>query len=65
MEKPISLIIDDLRRELAEAVERSQLPAVIIEPYLRQLYQQVAEIAAQQTAADREKYREEAEKEDV
>lgn len=64
MEKPITLIIDDLRRELAEAIERSRLPAVVIEPYLRQLYQQVAEIAIQQTAKDREDWKGE-ETEDV
>ena len=64
MEKPITLIIDDLRRELAEAIERSRLPAVIIEPILKQFYVQIAEIAIQQTAADREDWKGE-ETEDV
>lgn len=61
MDKPITLIIDDLRREIAEAIERSQMPAVIVEPILRQFYLQIAEIAATQTAKDRQEYREEAE----
>ena len=64
MEKPITLIIDDLRRELAEAIERSRLPAVIIEPILKQFYVQIAEIAIQQTAKDREDWKGE-ETEDV
>lgn len=51
--KPISIILDDLKKELANAINNSQLPLCLIESILKDLYQEAANMAAQQLEQDR------------
>ena len=51
--KPISIILDDLKKELANTINNSQLPLCLIEPILKDLYQEAANMAAQQLEQDR------------
>lgn len=56
MEKPISLILDDFRKTLISAINESGLPACLMEPILKDLYGQVANLSIQELNTQKKQY---------
>ena len=56
MEKPISLIIRDTKAELAKICNESQLPAFLLEPIFKELYQEIKHLLNEQLRRDEEEY---------
>lgn len=61
MEKPVSIIIEEFKQEVAEAVNKTKLPLCIIEPVVKDLYTEIAALSKQQLEVDKKKYEEEQE----
>ena len=51
--KPTTLIIDDLKRELITQINNSDLPIFIIEPIIKDIYCEIKEVLRAQTEQDR------------
>ena len=60
-EKPVTVAIDDTRRELARVLADSKLPAVILIPLVKDSLSVLTSIAEAQYREDLESYRKEAE----
>lgn len=56
MEKPISLIIDETRRSLISICNNSGLPTFILEPMVKDIYQEIKLLANEQLKQDTEEY---------
>ena len=56
--KPISLVIDDFKKNLAKTVNESGLPLCITEMVIKELYDEAKEFARQQLAMDKKEYAE-------
>lgn len=63
MNKPIALAIRDLRNEITMSINKSQLPASVLEPIIGSLYQQIAQASEAETAQAEQQYAEETAKE--
>lgn len=63
MEKPISLIINEAKNELTNAVNSLQLHPSILEMVIKDLYNEVAEAARQQSIKEYGEYQKELEAE--
>ncbi len=59
MEKPITLIIFETKKAIAEMVQESGLPIYIIEPIIKELYMDLKHMNEQKLYEDTEKYRKE------
>lgn len=53
MEKPITMIIDETTRELANVCNNSQLPLYILEPIIKDLYLEVQELNKRNSRQER------------
>ena len=60
-EKPVTVAIEDTRRELARVLADSKLPAVILIPLVKDSLSVLTSIAEAQYKADLESYRKETE----
>lgn len=60
-EKPVTVAIEDTRRELAKVLADSKLPAVILIPLVKDSLSLLASIAEAQYKEDLESYRKETE----
>ena len=58
MEKPISLIIDDLRNEFTDSINKSGLPMCIVRPIISDLLNSVSAAEKQELILWKEKYKE-------
>jgi len=56
MQKPISLIFEDFKKELGELINKYKLPAFMIEPVLQTLLNEVAVLKIRQYEVDKEIY---------
>lgn len=56
MEKPIQLILTDLRQEITSNIEDKNLPMVFITPIIKDIYEQCRLIEAQQYNTVKESY---------
>lgn len=56
MNKPISMIINDTRISLTDICNNSGLPACILEPIIKDLFEEVRHISALQLKQDEENY---------
>ena len=63
MEKPITLIYEELKNNLADIINNSGLPAFIIEPVLQNYLNEVKNIEKKQYEYDKKEYEESLEKE--
>lgn len=55
-EKPVTVKIDDFRRELNNTVAKSELPAFLIEMIIGEFLAGVSQVARKEYKADREKW---------
>lgn len=51
-QKPISIMIDDFKQSLMNCVSSAGLPPAIIEPIVKDIYQQIIEISKQELERD-------------
>lgn len=58
MEKPISIVYEDTKREVAEIFNKSGLPPFIIQGVLKDFLSEVTMLAKQQYEIDLKKYNE-------
>lgn len=56
MEKPVSLVLNDLKQEIVDSINKTNLPLCIVEPVLKDLYAEIATLAKQQLAKDKEEF---------
>lgn len=56
MEKPTSIIIDELKKEIIKIINNAELPLCVIESILKDLYSEVSILAQQQLAKDKAAY---------
>ena len=54
--KPISMVINETRILLTDICNKSGLPACILEPIIKDLYDEVRHVAVVQLKQDEEKY---------
>ena len=57
MEKPISIILEELKQDIANSINNSQLPLAIIEPVMKDLYNEIVTLAQKQLIKDKENYK--------
>ena len=65
MNKPISIILEELQDSLAKTIVDTGLPMYLVEPIVKDLYANVATVAGQQKQAERKQYEETLAKEAV
>lgn len=56
MEKPITMRIDELKNTLIGVINSSELPPFLLEPIIKNLYEEVRVVALQQKQAEKEEY---------
>ena len=56
MNKPISIVINETRISLAEILNKSGLPACILEPIVRDLHEEIKQVSAMQLKQDTDIY---------
>lgn len=56
MDKPISIILEELKQEIADSINKSQLPLAIVEPIMKDLCNEITIMARQQLTKDKEEY---------
>lgn len=54
--KPISIILDDLKNGIADLINNSQLPPSLVEPIMKDLYNEVSMVAKQQLEQDKKNW---------
>ena len=52
MEKPITVIITETKQKFVDTINDSRLPLFVLEPMLKELYNQIAEMNKEQFKAD-------------
>lgn len=57
MEKPITFIIFETKKAIAETIQESGLPIYIIEPIMKELYSDIKMMNEQKLQEDMEQYR--------
>lgn len=55
-QKPISMIINDFKQDLMNYISNAGLPPAIIEPIVKDIYQQIVEISKQELERDMIEY---------
>lgn len=58
MNKPITIVYEELKQDLANLINKSGLPAFVIEPMLQNYLNEIKTIAQKQYLADKEQYNE-------
>ena len=56
MNKPITMIIDETKREIADICNNSMLPLYILEPIIKDLYVEIQELNKRQMQQERIAY---------
>lgn len=56
MEKPLSLRLKDLKKEINEVIINSGLPIYIIEPIFKDVYRDIANLSLQTTLKQEKEY---------
>lgn len=56
MEKPISIMIDETKTSLISMINNSGLPFWILEPMVKDIYQEIKTLADNQLRIDKEQY---------
>ena len=56
MEKPISIMIDETKTSLISMINNSGLPFWILEPMVKDIYQEIKTLAGNQLRIDKEQY---------
>ena len=56
MEKPITMVIEDTKKQIAEIVNKSGLMPVILEPMFKDLYQEISVLMQRQAQSEKEEY---------
>lgn len=59
MNKPITLVADDLKKDIVEMINSSKMPMFIVESILKDIMQEVHFLAAKQLEIDRSAYEKE------
>ena len=57
--KPVTMIIDETKNTIVNAVNNSQLPAFILETIIKDIYIEINQMAIQQANLEKQKYEEE------
>ena len=57
-EKPVSVVINEFKMNLAKCVSDASLPPYIIEPILKDMYEEVRTLSYQQYLQDQKEYEE-------
>ena len=57
MEKPISMILNETKIDLADVCNQSGLPSYMLEPILKELYLEAKELSKQQLKQDEAMYK--------
>lgn len=55
MEKPLNLIIEEGRENIVKAVNSSGLPAYLLEPIIKDIYNEIANLKIKELQASKEK----------
>lgn len=55
--KPISIILDDLKNNIANQINQSGLQPCLVEPVLKDLYEEVRMLAARQLEQDKQAWK--------
>lgn len=55
-QKPISIMINDFKQDLMNYISNAGLPPAIIEPIVKDIYQQIVEISKQELERDMIEY---------
>ena len=63
MEKPVTVALDDMRREIWRTINEAKLPATILEPVLKGIHSELMTAAQQELVFDRQSYDEALKKE--
>ena len=58
MDKPITIIREEVKAQIAAAINNSGLPAFVIEPILQDFLMEVRNVAARQYEYDKQQYNE-------
>ena len=64
MEKPISVVLEELKQDIINSINNTNLPICIIEPIIKDLYNEIAALSRQQLLKDKEEY-EKSQKEEI
>ena len=64
MDKPISVVLEELKQDIINSINNTNLPICIIEPIIKDLYNEIAILSKQQLAKDKEEY-EKSQKEEI
>jgi hypothetical protein len=56
MEKPVSIKVQELKEELVDLINDSGLPAFIVEPIVKDIYEQIIQAKNQEYTKDKENY---------
>lgn len=56
--KPISLVMDELKGNIVNVINDSKLPICIVEPILKDIYEQISSLAKVQLEQDKKEYSE-------
>ncbi len=54
--KPIALVVDEFTRNMMQLIQDSQLPCFILEPILKDFYNQLSDLRKQELQAARKEY---------
>lgn len=57
MQKPISLIIEETKRSLAQIINDSELPIYVLLPMLKDLYAEAQQLYAQVALKEQQEYK--------
>lgn len=58
MEKPIEIKIEELKNKLIQEINSSKLPPFVVEPIIKEIYNQIEEIRKQELAKAQKEYNE-------
>ena len=58
MEKPISIMIDETKTNLISTINNSGLPFWLLEPIVKNVYQEIKTLSDNQLRADQQAYKE-------
>lgn len=62
MEKPLNLIIEEGRQSIITAVNSSGLPAYLLEPIIKDIYNEIANLKIKELQESKEKMKKEEDK---
>lgn len=56
IQKPLSVLVDELKKNISDNINNSQLHPYILEQIMKEFYMEVHQIYIQQTQAEKEAY---------